>query len=190
MGKRIIYVATQSLGFEVDGYPQVLTSRALVGGIFNCKEKVEYIAITSVNGDVIIPTKSIRLFDRFYIFNPVTLTIDEEDIVDKGIDVIQATTSDVIRFERNSYVRKNTFDCSKENDQQNSAYQPIQGLINDSSYLTIKTHNFCDLKDKPQHEDLLFYQGRFWMVEDTRETFIYTPREKAVLHISLKQIKK
>ena len=183
-------MATQSLGFEIDGYPQTLTPRTLSNGIFNCKETVEYIEITSINGDVITPTKAICLINRYYVFNPTTSTMDEEDIVEDGVQVIQAQTSDVIRFERNSYVRKTTFDCSKENDQQNSAYQPIQGLMTDTSYLTLKTHNFCSVKDKPQHEDLLFYQGRFWIVEDTRETFIYTPREKSVLHISLKQIKK
>ena len=190
LGKRIIYVATPTLGYEIDGYPQSLAPRTLIGGIFKCSDAVEYIAITSNVENVITPIKAICLFDKFYIFNVATSTMDEEDIVDEGITVIQATTSDVIRLEKNAYVRRNYFDCTKENDQQSSSYQPIQGLMIDSTYLTLKTHNFCSAKDKPQGEDLVYYQGKFWIIEDTRETFVYTPREMSVLHISIKQIKK
>lgn len=190
IGKRTIYVATPTLGFEIDNYPQTLTPRQLYNGTFKCDSDVEYVAITSTVNSVITPTKAVCLIGKYYIFNAQTQAMDEVSTVEDGITIVQATTSDVIRFEKNAYVKKTVFDCSKENDQQSSSYQPIQGLIVDSTYQTLKTHNFCDCKDEPREEDLIYYQGRFWIIEDTRKTFIYAPREKSVLHLSIKQLKK
>lgn len=190
LGNRVIYRATPTLGYEIDGYPQELKTRQLINGIFACKEDVEYIDITITTDNAITPTKAICLFGKYYMYNPETGVIEEEDIVDEGVEVIHANVSDVIKFEKNTYVRKMSFDCAKDNDQQSSAYQPISGLNIDSKYLTIRTHNFCHLKDEPITGDLIHYQGRFWAVEETRKTFTYLPREKSVLHIAMKQIKK
>lgn len=132
---------------------------------------------------------ALKLLDKIYIFNVETAELKEHDIVDEGLTIINAIPSEVMTIERNTYIRQYAFDCTKETDQQDSAYQPISGLLTSSSYQTIKTHNFAHAKDEPRHEDILQYQGKFWMIEDTSKTYIYTPREKAVLHISLKALK-
>ena len=184
MGKRTIYRATQTLGYEVDGYPQELKPRVLVNGIFNCKEDVEYVDVA---------TRAVRLFGRFYTFSSGTISDGEDDILDldeyEG-DIIDVNNSDILRFEKNAYVLKTTFDVSKSGDQQSSSYQPISGLDIDSTYLTLKTENFNNMREKLKPQDLIYYQGAFWVVEETRETFTYSPREKMTLHFAMKQIKK
>jgi len=191
LGKRTIYVATQSLGYEVDGFPQELKARQLTNGNFQCNETVEYISITSISEDgLITPIKALCLLGRYFMFNPDTMQLEEEDIVDEEVITISAQTSDIIRFEKSQYIRKLAFDCSIVDDQQSSAYQPIPGLNVNSTYQTIKTHNFATAIDTPITEDIIFYDGVFWMVEETRKKFIYTPRKKAILYLSLKQVKR
>lgn len=138
---------------------------------------------------VSIAASALKLLDKIFIFDAETATLEEHDIVDEGLTIINAIPSEIMTIERNTYIRQYAFDCTKETDQQDSSYQPISGLLTSSSYLTIKTHNFATAKDEPRHEDILQYQGKFWMIEDTSKTYIYTPREKAVLHISLKALK-
>lgn len=190
LGKRTIYVATPTLGYEVDGFPQELKPRQLVKGVFNCSEEVSYIDITKMENEVISPIKAICLLGRYFMFNPETMQLEEEDIVDEGVETIQAQTSDIMRFERNQYVRQLAFDCSIVDDQQSAVYQPISGLNVNSTYQTIRTHNFATAKDMPKSEDLIFYDGLFWMVEETRSKFVYTPKRKTTLYLSLKQVKR
>ena len=183
LGKRTIYRATQTLGYEVDGYPQELKPRTLVNGVFNCKEVVEYIDVSD---------KAVRLFESFYLFNTGEIS-EAQDVVLSGEapgGIVHAVTNDIIRFEKNAYVLKNKFDVSKSGDQQSSSYQPISGLDIDSTYLTLKTENFNGMIEKLKPQDLIYYQGAFWVVEETRETFTYSPREKMTLHFAMKQIKK
>ena len=149
----------------------------------------QYNLETGTKDQVYSPTKAIKLFNKFYIFNFDTNELEENELADEGLEIINAIPSEVMTIERNSYIRQYAFDCTKETDQQDSSYQPISGLLTGSSYITIKTHNFANTKDEPRHEDILQYQGKFWMIEDTSKTYIYTPREKAVLHISLKALK-
>lgn len=190
LGKRTIYVATQTLGYEVDGYPQELKPRQLMKGVFNCPEEVDYIEITASENGVISPIKAICLLGRYFMYNPETNVLEEEDIVDEGVETIKAQTTEIIRFEKSAYVKKYAFDCSKVEDLQSSAYQPISGLNIDSTYLTIKTHNFSNAADKPKHQDLLYFQGSFWAIEDTRIKTVYRPKEQSILYMTLKQIKK
>ena len=193
LGKRTIYVATQSLGYEVDGFPQELKVRQLTNGIFQSNDTVEYIAITNTSEDgAITPIKALCLLGSYYMFNPETMQLEEEDIVDEGVETITVQTSDVIRFEKNQYVRQFAFDCAIVDDQQSSVYQPITGLNVNSTYQTIKTHNFAVAADNntPKSEDVIFYDGSFWMVEETRKKFIFTPKKKSVLYISLKRVKR
>lgn len=184
LGKRTIYVATPTLGFEVDGFPQTLVARQLYNG-----------QLTGVNGEgctyiEISNNKALKLLDRFYIFNPSNNEMEEHDLIEEEIEIIPCNTSDVIRIEKNAYVRKFSFDCMKESEQQNQPYQPLQGLPIDATYLTLKTHMFCEALDEPKHEDLLYYQGRFWTIEDTRKSYYYIPKEKSVLHLTIKAINK
>lgn len=138
---------------------------------------------------VSIQGSALKLFDRIYIFNSETAELEEHDIVDEGLTIINAVPSQTMSIERNTYIKQYAFDCTKETDQQDSSYQPISGLLTGSSYLTIKTHNFAFAKDEPKHEDIIEYQGKFWMIEDTSKTYTYTPRERSILHISLKALK-
>lgn len=182
-------MATPTLGYEVDGFPQSLVERQLVGGIFKCGNTVEYVPITSSSDGVLSATKAICLLERYYMFNPETMKLEEEDIVDEGISVVKATTSAVIRSEKNEYVMQYAFDCFKEEDEQGADYQPLSGLSIDTGYLNIKTHNFCNSKDYPKKDDLVFYMGQFWVITETRRSFVYTPKEKSTLHLALKTIK-
>lgn len=190
MGKRIIYLATQTLGFEVEGYPQGFVPRPLFKGQLNTVDEVEYITITETLNGELVANKALKLNDRFYMFNPETNSIEEHDLIEEGIEIVKVDATNIIRLEKNVYVRKFAFDCIREGEQESSPYQPIQGLPIDATYLSLKTHMFCEAKDEPKHEDLLHYQGRFWMVEDTRKSYYYVPKEKSVLHLTLKAINK
>lgn len=96
---------------------------------------------------------------------------------------------EIKKIEGNTYYRRFAFDCIKDGDQQDTTNQPLTGLIIDHSYITIKTHNFTNLTDEPKKEDIIEYQGRLWIIEETSKTYLYTPREKAVLLIVLKSLK-
>jgi len=175
--KRTIYVATNSLGFEIIDH-RTFNKVALLNGKLKMGE-ADYKSLTG---------SAIKLFNKFYVFNSTTNNLEEHDLADEGLNIIEAQPSEIMVIEKNTYLKRYAFDCTKESDQQDSSYQPISGLMTNSSYLTIKTHNFSNAKDEPAHEDLLFYQGRFWAIEDTSKTYIYTPREKTVLHLSLKAL--
>lgn len=179
LGKRTIYVATDEIGYEIKNLRE-FSKVELTGGKVAENTAVDYVSIAA---------SALKLLDKVFIFNTESAELEEHDIVDEGLEIINAIPSEVMTIERNSYIRQYAFDCTKETDQQDSSYQPISGLLTGSSYITIKTHNFANTKDEPRHEDILQYQGKFWMIEDTSKTYIYTPREKAVLHISLKALK-
>lgn len=148
-----------------------------------------YTPITKIVDGAIVPSVALILTERVFIFNPDTNELEEHDIVDEGLEINRVLTEQTMTIEKNTYVRMYAFDCTKETDQQDSSYQPISGLLTSSSYLTIKTHNFTSAKDEPKHEDILAYQGRFWLIEDTSKSYIYTPKEKSVLHLTLKALK-
>ncbi len=186
LGKRKIYVATDTIGYEIKSlreFSRVELKNGMAVG------EADYFSITERDGQVWKTTCALKLLDKIYIFNPDICELEEHDIIDEGMTVINALTSEIMVIERNAYLRKYAFDCIKETDQQDSSYQPISGLLTNSSYLTIKTHNFSEQKDEPQHEDILFYQGKYWIIEDTSKTYIYTPKEKSILHLSLKALK-
>lgn len=194
LGKRVIYVATPSLGFEVSGYPQALISIVLSNGTGHIVGDVEYIPITSISTEndtqTITPTKAIKFQGNFYMFNPETNLMEEQDIVDEDVEIISAYASEMMKIEKNIYVKKYPFDCNKEDDQESSSYQPIQGLLTETGYLSIRTGNFSDTPDKPAKGDLIHYQKRFWIVEEARESSTYRPREIKTLHLTLKKIKR
>lgn len=181
IGKRVIYKATDEIGFEIDGIPQTFQKRVLVKGVYKVAEQVEYIDLTG---------KAIRLVGVIYQYDSETQTMQPQDIGDEELEVQSAEIGSIIQFEKNNYIRKLKFDCIKETDQEDSLHQPINGLLSGTSYLTLKTHCFSSFADKPQIGDILFYHGVFWMIEQVSKTFIYTPRERMVLHLALKQIKK
>lgn len=181
IGKRVVYKATNEIGFEIDGIPQTFQKRALINGKIKVNEQVEYIDLTG---------KAVRLLGVIYQYDSTTQSMQLQDLGDEDLEVIQAEIGDKITFEKNSYIRKYRFDCIKDSDQQDSMHQPISGLLSNTSYLTIKIHNFSSFADKPAIGDILYYQGCFWMIEEVNKIFVYTPRERMVLQISIKQIHK
>lgn len=181
IGKRVIYRATNEIGFEIDGIPQTFQKRLLVNGKIKSTEYVDYIDLIG---------KAIRLLGVIYQYNNETLTMQPQDIGDEELEVQSAEIGDIIQFEKNNYLRKQKFDCIKETDQEDMLHQPINGLLSGVSYLTIKTHCFSVFADIPKIGDILCYQGCFWLIEEIYKSFIYTPRERLVLHIAIKQINK
>lgn len=196
IGKRVIYKATEEIGFEIDGIPQTFQKRVLANGKIRANEQVEYIDM-KINDNGIITYLPIRLLGKIYQYSNKTeqmeeheIAVYESDIDDEKLKVQSAEIGNIIRFEKNNYIRKVKFDCIKETDQQDMLHQPINGLLSGTSYLTLKTHCFSSFADKPQIGDILFYQGAFWMIEETYTTYVYTPRERLILHIAIKQINK
>jgi len=196
IGKRVIYTATDEIGFEIDGIPQTFQKRVLVNGKIKAIEQVEYIDM-QINDNSIITYLPIRLLGKIYQYNSETEQMEEQEIVvyesdtdDMELVVLPAEIGNIIRFEKNNYVRKFKFDCIKESDQDEMVHQPINGLLSETSYLTLKTHCFSSFADKPKIGDILFYQGAFWFVEEIQNTYYYSPRERLVLHIAIKQINK
>lgn len=106
------------------------------------------------------------------------------------VDNLNIKDRQIKNIERNKYVRQFSFDCTRDGEQQNSDYQAIRGLLVDTAYITLKTQNFTGQKEKPSKADIIEYKGLFWLIEETQQAFIYTPREKEILYLTLKQIKR
>ena len=179
LGKRTIYVATDTIGYEIKNLRE-FTKVELVEGKVKNATGATYVSLTN---------SALKLLDKIFIFDTEANKLEEHDIVDEGLTIINAIPSETMTIERNVYIRKYAFDCTQETDQQDQTYQPISGLLAGSSYLTIKTHNFTKAQDEPKCEDIIQYHGKYWMIEETSKTYIYTPREQSVLHISLKVLK-
>lgn len=180
-------MATQTLGFEIKGLPPTFEKIKLKNGILDALEDAEYISITDASG---APIKAIRLLGRVYAFNYELQQMEEQDLIEEGIETIGSIVADYTRMQKNIYRRMFQFDCVREDTQTNSSYQPATGLMTKSKAFTLKTHNFNNLANSPQHEDILFYKGIWWLVDDVIASYIYTPREKLVLHLNLKMFNK
>lgn len=105
-------------------------------------------------------------------------------------DQITGNANEVMKFERNNYLRMFAFDCTRETDQQDGIHQPITGLFVESSYLTVKTQNFAYLDNAPKQDDIVFFDNRYWMIAEATMTTSYEPRAKKTLHLALKAIKR
>lgn len=184
----MIYVATTKIGFVVNSImagfnPCNLTNGELQG------VNAEYVNITEIQDGVIVPTVALKLNKTLYMFNPETSALEIEDIAEDGVEILMVNTSVITLINKNIYVKKQLFNATEESEQQEGSYQPISGLLVDSSHITIKTQNFTINEDAPKHGDIITFDNRHWMVEECIKSFIYTPRKKLILHISLKQIR-
>ena len=106
------------------------------------------------------------------------------------LDSVTGNADNVMKFDKNTYRRMFEFDCIKESDQRDGLHQPILGLLTESSYLTIKTQNFAYLNDSPKQDDIILFEGKFWLIAEITYTTIYSPKAIKVLHIALKAIKR
>ncbi len=183
IGKRKIYVAEPNIAFEVSGFPQQLIQLTTVP-----TDPVEEIQIGEIIDD--IPVSALRFQRKLYTYDPIEQDLVEQDLVEEETTIIDVDTTMTIKFEKNTYILKQKFDCIKETDKESSDYQPLQGLPIDSSYVTIKTHNFNGKLDKPSHGDIIKYTHQFWFIEEVRESSYFTPKEQKVLHLTLKAINK
>lgn len=211
-----IFVATQSLGFLVNSQTNELEHCELTNGKFGTADNATYIPITNIverpsddelnslsqeRRDEILAlvgyprvNTAIRLNKKLYVANLENHTMEEVElaydlVLDKEMQVVTATTSNMAVFSKNIYVRKRKFDCTEESELQEGSYQPIGGLFADSSHITLKTQNF-DLKDDmPAHGDVITYAGSQWMVDEVTKSYIYTPRKRQILHLALKALK-
>ena len=188
-GKLIVYVATPSLGFEIDLLTNMFKACQLINGKLRTNDCVEYINITETIDNELKATKAIRLNKKLYMYNTASGEIEEEDLAEEGVEILQSDTTALTRFEKNFYVKKQIFNCSEESDQQDSSYQPISGLLAKSSYLTLKTNNFAIGVDAPATGDIITYEGSHWIISEVAKTFTYTPRKRQTLHLSMKALK-
>lgn len=182
-------MATPSLGFEFDHLTNSFKPCQLINSRLKTNDNVEYVNITETINNVLEPTKAIRLNKKIYMYDRLSGTIEEQDFAEEGIEILQSDTTHLIRFEKNFYVRKQKFNCTEESEQQDSSYQPISGLLAQSSYLTLRTMSFAINSDMPNTGDIITYDGIHWMVSETLKTYSYTPRRRLTLHLSLKALK-
>lgn len=180
-------MATSTLGFEIEGIPPTFKKIELKNGVLDSLDDAEYINITD---PFITPIKAIRLLGRVYVFNSEIQQMEEQDLIEEGIETIGSIVADYTRMQKNIYRRMFQFDCIREDNQANNSYQLATGLMAKSKIFTLKTHSFNNLKDSPQHEDILFYKGTWWLVDEVNVSYVYTPREKMVLHLTLKMFNK
>lgn len=178
------------MGFIVDDVAQTMLPVALISGVYKTKDNVEYIPVATLQNNEITATKGVRLINKLFLYNPETQLMEEEDVLDEEMEILQAVTGSVIRFEKNVYLKKQTFDCEKESDDEHSDYQPIQGLTTESIFTMIKSYNFSTGDDYPKQGDLIFWKKRFWAVSEASTTSVFTPRERLIVHLSLKAINK
>lgn len=184
-----MYVATPEKGYCVNSINNDFQVCHLKDGILETKHSVEYINITEIQNDEIVPTKALKFNKTLYQFNPETLNLEIEDIIDEDIEILMVSTSTITFLNKNIYVKKQKFNATEESDRQDSSYNPIGGLFVDSSHISLKTQNFQVLGESPKHGDIITYGGNNWIIEETTQSFIYTPKKVMILHISLKLLK-
>lgn len=189
MGKLTVYVATPSLGFEIDLLTNTFKACQLINGKLKTNDCVEYVNITDTIENELKATKAIRLNNKLYMYNAASGAIEQEDLAEDGVEILQSDTTALTRFEKNLYVRKQKFNCTEESDQQDTSYQPISGLLAKSSYITLKTTNFAVNADAPATGDIITWDGVHWMVSEATKTYTYTPRKRLTLHLALKALK-
>ncbi len=190
IGKTVVYVVNNELGFIFNEITQTFVSRALASGKLKANGAFEYISIAETKDGEIAPTKAIRFNRHLYVYDPESNTLSDNDLVDEDLEVVVYNAGEVIYYERNTYVKQYKFDCQRDSDQEGSNYQPISGLLTNASHITIKSNNFSTNKDKPQDGDIVQFLGKFWFVEETTSTIRYTPKERLILHLALKAVNK
>lgn len=189
LGKIVMYVATPKIGYTLDFVKTGFSVVALVNGkLQGVSDNIEYVNITEIQNNVIVPTKALKLNKTLYMFNPETSNLEVEDIAEEDIEIITVNTTTITYFNKNFYVKKQLFNATEESEQQEGSYQPISGLLVDSSHITLKTQNFAPNEDMPKNGDIITYDNKNWAVEETTKGFIYTPKKKLILHIALKLI--
>jgi len=178
-------VATPTLGFEVDGYPQTLTKLQLKNSmLIDAVEECEYIPITS-------PTIALRLIGRFFMFNEELGELEEHDIVDEGIEVLHVSTDDIMRVNKNIYVRKFPFDCVPIGAKEGSNNQ-ASGLIIPATGMGLRTYIFTteDPSHSPIVDDGIMYRNEFYTIKQTMWRYYYTPKEQRYLDFAIDKAKK
>lgn len=190
VGNITVYTVSSTVGFVLDEVRQIFNSVTLISGHLSTSDTVSYVSIATTENNEIVPTKAIKFRNKIFMYDTESGKVEEQDFAEDGIDVIEANTNSIVRFERNQYVRQHAFDATEEADEENSSYQPIPGLLTNSSYLTLKTFNFNNQPCHPKQGDLIYYFDKFWMIDETSKTYTYEPRRKTVLHISMKAVNK
>lgn len=184
-----MYVATPKLGFAFNHFIMNLSPYTLINGKLSGVNNIEYVNITEVKDGVISPTKALKLNKTLYMFNPETSILEVEDLAEEGIEILTVDTSTLTMFNKNFYVKQHLFNATEESDQQDGSYQPLTGLFADISRITLKTQNFSSSEDAPKNGDIITFDKKHWMVEETTKSVVYTPKKKIILHIALKQIR-
>ncbi len=150
----------------------------------------EYIPIVE-NGEPV----AVKLIEEFYYYDSSSETMQFPNSENNYSDMPEGThiiakVNQFIKAEKNIYIKQMPFDFFKDDEQKDGSYQPIKGLVTDSTYLAIRTENFCNIKDTPKHGDLVTIRGDNWLIDDVSESFVYTPKEKRSLRLSLKKTRK
>lgn len=191
LGKRTIYVATDTVGYEIDGFPQGFVQRKLFKGKFNTDAEVEYINITSQESGSVKASAAVKFIERFYIFNPEINQIEEHDIVDEGLQIITAELPVVIHLDKNAYLRKFKFDCVEIGDVNQTEGNPLSGLRTPEQTRVLKTYNFQDESpDKSiQPDDLIVYEGNLYIVQEIQWHYTYTPKRQRIFEFSMVKVR-
>lgn len=195
-------MANDTVGFEVDLAPQnkdfksgnapiiqTFSKRELINGRLPGEPNAEYIPIIGLDLEPI----AVKLLDEFYYYDNSTESM-QPPTATSGLDLpatsIVAKVNQFIKAEKNVYIKQMPFDYFKEDDQQDGSYQPIKGLVADSTYISIKTENFYGKEEIPRHGDLVSIKENYWFIETVNISVEYLPKEKKTLHISLKKVNK
>ncbi len=178
-------MATKDIGYEVHGFPQKLVAVQLKNGVVpNAVEQCEYIPITN-------PIKALRLIGRFFMFNEEINELEEHDIVDEGIEVLHVSTDDIMRVNKNIYVRKFPFDCVPIGAKEGSNNQ-ASGLIIPATGMGLRTYIFTteDPSHSPIVDDGIMYRNEFYTIKQTMWRYYYTPKEQRYLDFAIDKAKK
>ncbi len=192
VGDKIIYVASKTIGFRLFNFRSFSKVDLINGKLRGNDETIAYFDITSwKNENESKPISAIKLRDAFYIYNPKTYKLEECNVNEyENIEIINVVLAQMLEYENDIFIRQFQFDCHKEDRKDIKPTQPVDGLLSDYAYLNLKTHNFNGFEIMPKSDDIIEYKGKFWLVLNVWKTFLYAPKEKSVLHLSLRLIEK
>lgn len=125
------------------------------------------------------------------MFNPETNSMEEHDLIEEGIEIVAVDAVDIIRLEKNVYLKKFAFDCIQIGTTENNNSNPISSMLIDEQTRVFKTHVFQD--ESPgkalQHDDLIVYENKLFIIQYVQWKYYYTPKKQRCMEFSVTKVR-
>lgn len=180
LGKITVYRVNKTVGYIrnfLGEYEEVDLSKIE-------QEHIKYIDIVDSEGQ-----KKYAIRDGKALYAYCDGKLQEQDVMEEGTEIVQANACSLQYFQSNWYKKQFAFDCLLQEWQEGS-HQPLSGLQVLQGRMEILTHCFLQGKQQVAAGDILQYRGKYWTVEEVRNSYCYAPKESKSVTIVMKELYK